>query len=296
MQALSSKPDFCRLAKKASPPRTGGQAASVDVFTPSEDLKNARSEPLESHLSTLQRVALVGFGALAAMSATGLATASLETPTLAPESALEEISERSMGGHTDIDLLRTEEPTPELSYGQRLDQEQKQAVGQMVLDLRADGFEVEADDVVNFMAAETGGTFDPAVRAGGNKHGAVGLAQFTQTAIDQLNRDRGEEDQLTKDLLAEMTFSEQSVVVTEYLSSTLGARGMRGEFVSAADLYAAVFAPVAVGKPMTATIYSGGRSYRANRSLDTNNDGRIVKSELTSRLDQWAELGEQLRG
>lgn len=186
-----------------------------------------------------------------------------------------------------------------MSFGQKLSDGQKQSIEQMVQDLKAKGFDVKADDIVNFMAVETAGTFSPSMRAGGKKNGAVGLAQFTQTAIDDMNRFRGKGNKLTKDKLAAMSFDEQSKVVTEYLSTALGRKKMQGKEISAADLYAAVFSPAAIGKSMDSTIYSlkgSARNYRANKSLDTNRDGKITKAELTARLNQWVARGEQLRG
>jgi len=168
-----------------------------------------------------------------------------------------------------------------------------------VADLKAKGFEVKADDITNFMAVETGGTFSPSIRSGGAKDGAVGLAQFTGTAIDDMNRLRPKNDQLTRDGLAEMGFDEQSKVVTEYLSTALSRKNMQGKEISGADLYTAVFSPAAIGKPMNSTIYDKSvnrRNYNANRSLDTDKDGKITKAELTSRLTDWANRGAELRG
>ena len=184
----------------------------------------------------------------------------------------------------------------ELSFGQKLSTDQKQAIGQMVSDLKAKGFDVKADDIVNFMAVETAGTFSPSIRSGGKKSGAVGLAQFTQIAVDDMNRFRKAGDKLTKTKIGNMSFTDQSKVVTEYLSTALGRKNMQGKNISASDLYAAVFSPKAIGKSANSTIYSGGRNYRANRSLDTNKDGKITKAELTARLNEWVARGNQLRG
>jgi hypothetical protein len=187
----------------------------------------------------------------------------------------------------------------EMSFGEKLSSEQKSAINEMVTDLKERGFDVKADDIANFMAVETAGTFSPSIRAGGKRNGAVGLAQFTGIAIEDLNRSRAADDQLSKNRLAEMNFTEQSKVVTDYLSTALGRKNMEGREIGAADLYTAVFSPAAIGKPMDATIYSqtgSARNYRANRSLDTNRDGRITKAELTARLDDWTRRGEELRG
>lgn len=186
----------------------------------------------------------------------------------------------------------------DMSFGQKLSDNQKQAINQMVDDLKAKGYTVKADDIANFMAVETAGTFSPSIRAGGSKSGAVGLAQFTGVALKQMNKFRGKNDKLTKTKLANMSFEEQSKVVTEYLTGALGKK-MKGKNVSAADLYTAVFSPAYVGRSMNTTIYSKSKSrrfYQANRSLDSNKDGKITKSELTARLNNWVARGNQLRG
>lgn len=308
MNVLTAHLNKARKFAISSPPtRSEAPADPVDVFTPSEKLLNDAKD--SQSRSPVNRWAILGMGTITLLAGTLQATASTGPLTLEPETlrpSVETVLDRQLAVQSEIDLaldrVVPEAPTPapiERSYGQQLNDEQKIAIDKIVADLGEQGFKVKVDDVINFMATETGGTFDPAVRAGGQKHGAVGLAQFTQTAIDAMNLSRDKDDKLTKAMLAEMTFTEQSEVVTEYLASTLRARGMEGKEVSGADLYAAVFAPVAVGKPMDASVYSRSRSnryYRANRSLDTNRDGHISKGELTARLEDWAEIGDNLRG
>lgn len=185
-----------------------------------------------------------------------------------------------------------------LSFGAKLSDEQKAGIKGIAADLTAKGFKVDANDVANFMAVETAGTFSTTITSGKNGKGAVGLAQFTNIAIEQMNKSRAPGDKLSKDKISKMDFTQQSKVVTEYLSDALGMRGMKGKAVSGADLYTAVFSPAAVGKPMNSTVYSKSgsrRNYNANRSLDKNRDGRITKAELTSRLNDWARQGEALR-
>ena len=213
-----------------------------------------------------------------------------------------------MSGEKSADKNKPGQPTKdkvapgkpgEMSFGKKLSDTQKKAVNQMVADLKAKGFDVKADDIVNFMAVETGGTFSPSIRAGGKKSGAVGLAQFTGIAIKDMNRFRGAGNKLSKSKLSKMSFTEQSKVVTEYLSTALGRKRMQGRNISASDLYTAVFAPAAIGRSQGSTIYSSsrnGRAYRANRSLDTNRDGKITKAELTARLNAWVSRGNALRG
>lgn len=304
MNVLTAHLNKARIFAVSSPPNLSDSSPEpVDVFTPSEVLLDGAKD--SQPRSSANRWAVLGMGAVTLLAGTLQATASTGPITIEPDfrPAVENVLDRQMDSRAEIDLaIEPEAPTPapiERSYGQQLNDEQKIAIDKIVADLGEQGFQVKVDDVINFMATETGGTFDPAVRAGGQKNGAVGLAQFTQTAIDAMNLSRDQDDKLTKAGLAEMTFAEQSEVVTEYLSNTLRDRGMEGKEVSGSDLYAAVFAPVAVGKPMDASVYSrsgSNRYYRANRSLDTNRDGHISKGELTARLEDWAEIGDNLRG
>lgn len=185
-----------------------------------------------------------------------------------------------------------------LPFGQKLTARQKEAVHGMVVELQAKGFSVRAEDIVIFMALETAGTFSPSIRAQGKADGAVGLAQFTDIAITDLNRRRAPGSALTKEILAAMSFEEQCPIVVDHLSTAFERKGMKGKPISIADLYSAIFAPAAIGLPLTATVYCSsrdGRKYHANRSLDQNKDGKITKDELVIRLDDWTRRGETLR-
>lgn len=162
-----------------------------------------------------------------------------------------------------------------------------------------EGFQVRADDVAAFMALETGGTFDPAVRSQGRSNGPVGLAQFTEVALREMNRYRTSEEQLSLDGLAVMTFEEQSLVVAEYLTLVFKQRKVTTPQITGHDLYAAVFAPKAVGQPESFPLYTrerDGGAYTRNSSLDSNKDGVITKAEMAARFDVWAGRGDSLRG
>lgn len=298
-----------QFSRLTSPPTRQVEGCDpVDVYVPSDSsAPTGESKAPGYHKLSVAQLAIVGLGAVSALIGTVHAAASTET-VAKPEAVTESIQAQA-AVQAQVNLakepVKVEEPAPaapqftERSYGQALNDEQKSAVDQIVTDLAARGFEVKTDDVINFMATETAGTFSPSIRSGGKKGGAVGLAQFTQTAINDMNRFRGKGNKLSKSKLASMSFADQSKVVTEYLSTALGRKGMKGKNVGASDLYAAVFAPAAIGKSAGSTIYSlsgSARNYRANKSLDTNHDGRITKAELTARLNAWAARGEQLRG
>lgn len=189
-------------------------------------------------------------------------------------------------------------PSTTLSFGRKLSESQKTAIHDIVRRLEGDGLMVEADHIAVFMALETGGSFSPSIRAGGRPDGAVGLAQFTDIAIQDMNSRRPAHDQLSKSRLAQMSFEEQSQVVAEYLSNVLKCRKMQGRQVTGHDLYAAVFAPKAVGQPESFVVYGrdkDGGAYHRNSSLDLNRDGHITKAEMAGRFDVWAGKGESLR-
>lgn len=172
----------------------------------------------------------------------------------------------------------------DLIFGDKLTAEEQQKVRDVAASLGAD-----PNDLMAVMAAETGGTFDPAERAG--KNGAVGLIQFTNTAITEMNKGLPKDQQLTKASLEQMSFTEQMDHVQTYMQTMMDryngpANPDRG------DLYAAVFSPALVDNSDTARIYGGNSTaYRANKSLDTNRDGWITRNELTARADEWYERG-----
>ena len=190
-------------------------------------------------------------------------------------------------------------PNTVMSFGKRLGPQRKASVQRMVHQLGRQGFQVRADDIANFMALETGGTFDPAICSKHATNPAVGLAQFTNIAIKDLNQRRPVNDQLTKKRLKAMSFDEQSQVVTDYLSTAFARKKMQGKIVTAADMYAAIFCPRAIGLPMDGTVYDRSTEanyYNRNRSLDANRDGRISKREMVKRLLEWSRRGEAQRG
>ena len=194
---------------------------------------------------------------------------------------------------------RARERSMTLAYGQKLNPDQKSAIRKISEHLASHQLYVEPDHIAVFMALETGGTFDPAIRPKNHPNHAVGLAQFTQVAINELNKKRSQDDKLDMDRLAEMNFEEQSEIVAEYLRMTLLAKKMAGKVVASEDLYSAIFCPVAVGEELDFVVYSKARDqgrYTRNSSLDTDKNGEITKKEMTSRLLNWLREGESLRG
>lgn len=187
-------------------------------------------------------------------------------------------------------LFPGRESRPSIAWGAKLDEAQKDSVLRVARAINA-----SPDDLMNVIAVETGGTFDPSIRANGQKNGAVGLIQFTDTAIEALNERRPEgAPALTKASLAKMSFSAQlEGPVLDYFRWHL--RNVPSP--NAGDLYTAVLAPAAVGKPDDHTVYSqGSDAYKANASIDSNKDGQITRGEVTARLSLWAQRGPENAG
>lgn len=180
------------------------------------------------------------------------------------------------------------DPGDKLIFGDKLSPEEQQKVRDVAKRLGA-----KPNDLMAVMATETDGSLSPSKRAYGSKNGAVGLIQFTGTAIKDMNKRYAAagEDLISKKGLAKMSFNDQMGHVENYLSHMLKTRGA-GENVSRNDLYSAVFAPTGVGKSDEASLYRRGTSaYRANRSLDMDGNGRITRGELGSRVDDWYQRG-----
>lgn len=181
--------------------------------------------------------------------------------------------------------LDPNQPKPgDLIFGDKLTAEEQQKVRDVAASLGAD-----PNDLMAVMAAETGGTFDPAERAG--KDGAVGLIQFTNIAITEMNKGVPRDQRLTKEALEQMSFTEQMDHVQSYMQKMMD-RYNGPSNPDRGDLYAAVFSPALVDNSDTARIYGGNsEAYLANKSLDTNRDGFITRNELTARADEWYEIG-----
>lgn len=188
-------------------------------------------------------------------------------------------------------------PSTPMAFGKRLNDSQRRGIHTLAYRLEGEGFQVSPDDIAVFMALETGGSFSPA--AGHPQTGPVGLAQFTDVAIRDLNSSRPAHDQLSRERLRKMSFEEQCEVVGDYLSTAFHRKKMHGKKITSADLYAAIFCPRAIGLPLEAAVYTRDKDagpYGRNSSLDLNNDGTISKSEMMTRMEQWSRQGEADRG
>lgn len=173
-------------------------------------------------------------------------------------------------------------------YGDMLSAEEQAKVRE-----HAEELQTTPNDLMAVFEVETGGTFDPAERANGKADGAVGLIQFTGDAITDMNKRRAEQGlgPIDKEMLSQMTFSEQIDHARDYLRDTLKTRGVEGP-VTREELYLAVFAPAAIDNADSDAIYSRpSENYSNNNSLDTDNDGHITREEIVARVNASHERG-----
>lgn len=134
---------------------------------------------------------------------------------------------------------------------------------------------LDADNLLAVMSAETGATFDPGIR--NPKGTATGLIQFTAPTARALGT--------TVEALARMSQVEQLVYVERffapYAKKNLATR-------RPVDTYLAVFNPAHIGEPMSSVIYKDpDAGYKANDGFDKrgNKDGAIQVSEVAAVVD-----------
>lgn len=135
------------------------------------------------------------------------------------------------------------------------------------------------------IAFETAKSWSPAVTAGGGTYQgpaddrkAVGLIQFTQVALRAMAA-RGWS--VTKAQLAAMTAEEQLTWVERYFVTV----GAKGRMRNVGDVYMAIFAPSAIGKPDSLVLYRApSGEYTPNAGLDANHDGAITRGEATGTV------------
>ena len=135
------------------------------------------------------------------------------------------------------------------------------------------------DDLLAVMNAESGLDAQAQNISG---RGAVGLIQFTDAAIEELNRHGCN---ITKEQLKNMDALEQLDYVEKYLKIAKSYKFSEDEELSAGDLYAIVFLP---GRADREVLSERGESYySSNIGLDINRDGKITKSELENRVNHF---------
>ena len=173
----------------------------------------------------------------------------------------------------------------------------------------------DPNDLMAVMAVETGRSFLPYQLS--NKKGhpqpksasevtesmvasrAVGLIQFTRSAVDELNAQLSKDGKtsISKLKLAQMSAVEQLDYVELHIK-TAADRHMKGKRLTLSDLYTSVFAPAHMGKGEDAVLYhSGTKAYSANQSVDIGDgrggkpDGKITKAELAKRTSDLKQEG-----
>lgn len=135
------------------------------------------------------------------------------------------------------------------------------------------------------MSFETRGTFSPTIRPL-DRHGkpissAIGLIQFLESTAKILGT--------TTDELSRMTAEEQLDYVEKHYETV----DPHKRVSTIEDHYMAVFAPVAIGKPSSAAVYSAPSDlYYANKGLDADGDGVITKSEAAAQVIKLAHAAE----
>lgn len=120
-----------------------------------------------------------------------------------------------------------------------------------------------------------------------NGNTAVGLIQFTDLSITELNRVHGLN--LTKEKIANMPAMEQLDLVEKYLKIAKSYKFSSNARLSAADLYAITFLPGRADREVLCT--KGERNskgqllnYYESNPLDKDGDNKITKSDLEKHL------------
>jgi RHS repeat-associated protein len=118
---------------------------------------------------------------------------------------------------------------------------------------------------------------------------AVGLIQFTQVAIDEMNSRY--QTTYTKTGLSQMTEVGQLDVVKQYYEMY-----SHKNFSTLIDYALATFAPAYMGSSASTGLYTkaeSGRKYSANISLDTDSNGIITAGEIGFKYKQYYKKSYQ---
>lgn len=137
------------------------------------------------------------------------------------------------------------------------------------------------DDLMTVINLETGGTFSPSVQNKDTK--ATGLIQFMPNTAASLGT--------TTEKLAKMSAIEQLDYVKKYLINVKNTRKITGS-IDATTLYCLIFWPEAATKEDSFVIAKNDHdktedTYDLNKSLDTNKDDVITRSDLRTRVAEF---------
>lgn len=113
------------------------------------------------------------------------------------------------------------------------------------------------------------------------KKTAVGLIQFTDISLADIKRVYGEN--YTKEQVGNMSGIEQLDLVEKYLKLAKSYSFSKDAKLSAADLYAVVFAPTIASNEI---LYRKGSAAYAQNPLDLDGDGVISKTDLANHLQK----------
>lgn len=135
----------------------------------------------------------------------------------------------------------------------------------------ADKLGTSPDNLMTVMAVESG--LNPQC---GNSSSPVGLIQFTESSIDNINRNNG--TNYSKEDILNMDGIQQLDLVY------LHCKG-QGDLSDLGDLYMSLFCPKAVGQDDDFELYcEGSKEYEKNKILDLNNDGIITRREVMDKV------------
>ncbi len=135
-------------------------------------------------------------------------------------------------------------------------------------------------DLLALMNSESG--LNP--KAQNKSSGTVGLIQFTDMALADINKAYGLN--LTKAQVKNMSAVEQMDIVEKFFMLAKKRRFSASAQLSAGDLYALTFLP---GRAAREVLTQRGENfYASNRALDMNNDGKITKSDLEARMNKFS--------
>lgn len=136
---------------------------------------------------------------------------------------------------------------------------------------------VNVDFLMACMAFETGETFSPSIKNAAGS-GATGLIQFMPATARALGTSTEE--------LAKLTAVEQLDYVKKYFQP------YQSRLQKLEDVYMAILYPAAIGKPADHALFKEGRkTYAQNKGFDTNKDGLITLSEISSKVRAKYEKG-----
>ncbi|MGH1336867.1 MAG: RHS repeat domain-containing protein [Aureispira sp.] len=148
----------------------------------------------------------------------------------------------------------------------------------------------DPNKLVAVMRQENGAKFPSASQWDlGTGTRAVGLIQFTQAAINQMNKVY--QTDYTKTGLSQMTEVEQLDVVKQYYQMY-----NHKDFSTLSDYALATFAPAYMGSPPNTGLYTkaqSGKKYSANVALDTDGNGIITAGEIGAKYRKYYKKSHQ---